>query len=150
MNSEDDNVMGKRKGRPIALDATAVSATSGAPAFITPPEGAPVYYGFQVLEDVVVDGFVFGMITDFEAESCEEGDAFVIAPDDSRAGLVWEIGETVSISPVLPIEATRWGVWAVSFPHAMDSRDNARRNLELIVPSLKEKWEAWREEFFQK
>jgi len=131
----------------MALDPTAVSATSHAPAFITPTAGAPVYYGFQVLEDVVVDGFIFGKITDFEAEPCAEGDAFVIAPDGSRAGLVWEAGETVSISEVLPIEASRWGVWAVSFPHPMNSRANARRNLELILPALKLKWNEWRQKF---
>jgi hypothetical protein len=32
-------------------------------------------------------GFAFGAITDLEAERCEEGDAFVIASDGSRAGL---------------------------------------------------------------
>ena len=119
----------------------AVSASPHAPGIITPPVGMPVYYGFQVLEDVAVDRFVFGMITDFEVEPCAEGDAFVIAPDNSRSGLVWEVGEPVSISEVLPIEATRWGVWAVTIPYEMSSRENVRRNLELIVPMLKEKWE---------
>jgi hypothetical protein len=145
MSNEDDKVTETRKGRPVAVDPTAASASSHVPAFIAPPAGAPVYHGFQVLEDVVVDGFIFGKITDFEAEPCAEGDAFVIAPDNSRAGLVWEVGEQVSISEVLPIERTRWGVWAVSFPHPMNSRANARRNLELILPELKLKWEEWRE-----
>ena len=26
------------------------------PAFISPPKGAPAYYGFVILDDVVVDG----------------------------------------------------------------------------------------------
>ena len=47
--------------------------------------------GFVVLDDVSVDGFTLGKITDFEVEPCMEGDAFVIAPDGSRAGLVWEV-----------------------------------------------------------
>jgi hypothetical protein len=136
-----------KKGRPMAPDPKAVSATSHAPAFVTPPAGAPVYHGFQVLEDVVVDGFTLGKITDFEAETCAEGDAFVLAPDNSRAGLVWEVGEAVSISEVLPIETGRWGVWGVTFPYAMDGRENARRNLKLIVPELKLKWEEWRRKF---
>jgi hypothetical protein len=131
----------------MAVDPNAVSASADAPAFITSPAGAPVYYGFQVLQDVVVDGFVFGKITDFEAEPCAEGDAFVIAPDNSRAGFVWEIGKAASVSEVLPIEAARWGAWAVTFPHAMESRENAKRNLELILPELKEKWQEWREKF---
>jgi hypothetical protein len=74
------------KGRPLAIDATALSASPTEPAFIAPPEGAPVYHGFVILDDIDVDGFTLGKITDFEAEPCEEGDAFVIAPDGSRAG----------------------------------------------------------------
>ena len=79
------------KGRPLAIDATAQSASPTEPAFIARPEGAPVYYGFVVLHDVTVDGFTLGKITDFEAEPCDEGDAFVIAPDGGRAGLGWEV-----------------------------------------------------------
>jgi hypothetical protein len=63
-------------------------------AFIARPEDAPVYHGFVILEDVAVDGFTLGKITDWEADPCETGDAFVIAPDGSRAGLVWK--------PVIP------------------------------------------------
>jgi hypothetical protein len=36
-----------------------------------------VYHGFVVLDDVVADGFTLGKITDFEAEACETGDAFI-------------------------------------------------------------------------
>ena len=140
--------MGKQpKGRPLAVDPSAASASPTEPAFIARPVGAPVYHGFQILDGVVVQGFTFGKITDFEAEPCQEGDAFVVAPDNSRAGLVWEVGEKVSVSQISPLESGRWGVWAVSFPHPMNSRENVRRNLELIVPSLKEKWNEWREKF---
>jgi hypothetical protein len=75
------------QGRPLALDPNARSASPTEPAFIARPEGAPVYHGFQALPDVVVEGFTFGKITDFEAGPCDVGDAFVIAPDGSRAGL---------------------------------------------------------------
>ena len=44
-------------GHPIALDPLAQSASQTEPAFIARPEGAPVYHGFQILSDVVVDGF---------------------------------------------------------------------------------------------
>src|SRR5579885_1087983 len=135
------------KARPLAIDPNAESASRTEPAFIARPAGAPVYHGFQVLEDVVVEGFTFGKITDFEAELCEEGDAFLVAPDNSRAGLVWEVADNVSISQISPLEPDRWGVWAVAFPHAMNSRENVRRNLELIVPTLKEKWDEWRAKF---
>jgi hypothetical protein len=29
----------------------------------------------------------------------------------------------------------------------MSSRENARRNLELILPALKEKWSEWRKKY---
>lgn len=29
----------------------------------------------------------------------------------------------------------------------MNSRENIRRNLELSLPALKEKWDEWREKF---
>src|ERR1700736_1999109 len=99
------------KGRPLAIDATARSASPTEPAFIARPDGAPVYYGFVVLDDVDADGFTLGKITDWEAEPCETGDAFVIAPDGSRAGLVWEVCDSPYFQEVMPIEGDRWGVW---------------------------------------
>jgi hypothetical protein len=83
------------KGRPLAIDATVQSASPTEPAFISPPEGAPVYYGFVVLDDVTADGFTLGKITDFEAEPCDEGDAFVIVPDGSRVGTFYQDGKRV-------------------------------------------------------
>src|SRR5215472_2596344 len=113
------------KGKPVALDCNATSASPTEPAFVARPKGAPIYYGFAVLDDVAADGFTFGAITDSEAEPTDTGDAFVIAPDGARAGLVWEVSETGYIEEVTPFERERWGVWAVSFPHPMNNRENA-------------------------
>ena len=142
----DDHSRDIPKGRPLALDPTAASASAGKPAFLSRPEGAPVYHGFQILNDVGVDGFTFGKITDFESADCSCGDAFVIAPDNSRAGLVWEYGESASFQQVMPPEPDRWGVWAVNFAHPMTSRQNARKNLESILPELKRRWKEWRDQ----
>ena len=130
-------------GRPLATDATAASTSQSLPGFLAKPLGAPVYHGFRVLNDVVVDGFTLGVITDFEAEQTSEGDAFVIAPDDSRAGLVWEVSDGASIAMIQAETDDRWGVWAVRFPFPMTTRENARRNLAAIVPLLRTKWEIW-------
>ncbi|MGB0012001.1 MAG: hypothetical protein WBQ03_10370 [Candidatus Sulfotelmatobacter sp.] len=135
------------KGRPLAIDATALSASPTEPAFIAPPEGAPVYHGFVILDDIDVDGFTLGKITDFEAEPCEEGDAFVIAPDGSRAGLVWEVSDKPYFQAVRPIETGRWGVWGVGFALPMDSRETARKNLDSILPELKLRWTEWKARF---
>lgn len=135
------------KGRPLAIDATAKRASPTEPAFIARPDGAPVYHGFVVLDDVDVDGFTLGKITDWEAEPCETGDAFAIAPDGSRAGLVWEICDPPYFQEVMPIEADRWGVWGVGFRLPMSSRENAHKNLESILPELKLRWTEWKSRF---
>ncbi len=133
------------EGRPLATDPDAPSATPGVPAFASRPTGAPVYHGFPVLDDVAVDGFRLGMISDWEAQpAMQSGDAFVVAPDNSRCGLNWYVSTEPRFSEVLAIEVDRWGVWDVGFPHQMRSREDARRNLEAILPKLKEAWNGWR------
>jgi len=133
----------EREGRPLRLDRNAEAADPDQPAFLSRPEGAPVYFGFPVLEDVEVDGFRLGMITDWEVESADRGDAFVVAPDGGRAGLDWEVHPETKIEEVLAPSEARWGVWYVRFPHAMTSRANARRNLAAVLPLLHPHWEAW-------
>src|SRR5262252_5017589 len=96
------------KGKPLALDRDAISASATEPAFVARPKGAPVYYGFVVLHDVAADGFTLGAITDFEVEPSGSGDAFVIAPDGSRAGLVWEVTAASYVEEVCPFESDRW------------------------------------------
>lgn len=136
-------------GRPVAFDPQADSAEKDLPGFLARPAGAPIYHGFRILTDVVVDGFTFGAITDFEAEKRYEGDAFVIAPDGSRAGLVWRVSSDPEFAVVCPESEDRWGVWAVAFPFEMSSRGNARLNLQAILPKLKPAWERWRNKYGQ-
>ena len=132
-------------GKPLRLDPGAVSARLDAPAFIARPSGAPVYYGFPILDDVEVDGFRLGMITDWEAEHSESGDAFVVAPDGSRCGLNWEVSAGRRCEEVIPPQPDRWGVWWVAFPHPMESREDARRNLAHVLLDLRRSGPPWSE-----
>jgi len=138
--------MDEPHGLPLRIDPDAESASADEPAFIACPPGAPVYYGFPILDDVEVDGFRLGMISDWEAEPSDYGDAFIVAPDDSRCGLVWEVGHGAYVDTAEPahVDESRWGVWNVGFPHAMDTRENARRNLRYVLAQLRPKWEEWR------
>ncbi len=97
------------------------------PAFLARPPGAPVYHGFPVIAGAQAGGFRLGMITDFLSEPAAEGDAYVIAPDGSRAGLVWQSGCDPYFEEVLPPGETRWGVWAVGLPLPMTTAQEARR-----------------------
>jgi len=133
-----------QRGRPLAIDHKAASTSPTEPAFIARPEGAPVYHGFVILDDIAIEGFTLGKITDWEkAEPCDAGDAFVIALDGSRAGIVWEVCNPPYFEEAMPVEADRWGVWGVGFLLPMNSRENARKNLESILPQLKSRWADW-------
>lgn len=131
-------------GRRLRPDPSAVSATPGTPAFLSRPSDAPVYHGFPILEETEVDGFRFGMITEFVASPDTVGDGFVVAPDDSRCGLVWEAESQVAyFREVLPPDIGRWGVRAVGLPLPLKTIDDARRYLERLLPELRPKWQSW-------
>lgn len=132
-----------REGLPLALDPAAESTDASLPGFLARPSGAPVYHGFQVVDAVVVEGFRIGLISEMSEE--DYGDAFVIAPDGSRAGLVWEQSSTPRFAEVAPFDEARWGVWGVGVPFPMSSPETVRRNLEHLLPDLKQRWAAWRD-----
>jgi len=79
--------------------------------------------------------FILGVITDLEAAESTEGDAGVVAPDNGRAGLVWKVSDNQRVAQICSLERDRWGVWAVSFPFKMTSRENDSDpdDLELVA-----------------
>ena len=139
---------GRDDGRRLSVDAGAESAAPGLPAFLARSAGAPVYHGFTVLDDVSVEGFLFGTITEIDPAGDDAGDAFVVAPDGSRCGLVWEVRSEPAVEEIIGFEERSWGVWGVGFPHPIASPQDARRNLEAVLPLLRPKWEAWRDAGF--
>lgn len=84
------------------------------------------------------------MITDFLGESTNYGDAFVVAPDGSRAGLVWETADDVYFAEVCAPTADRWGVWGVSQRLPMTTLSEAREYLAALVPELRARWQLWK------
>jgi hypothetical protein len=130
----------------LAIDRQAESADSSLPAFLAPPPGAPVYHGFPVIEGAAVMEFQLGMITNFLAAPDTAGDAYVIAPDGSRAGLVWasEVPEPY-FKQLVPPGDDRWGVWTVGLPLPMTTIDEARDYLAALLPQLRPQWETWRD-----
>src|SRR5581483_5777151 len=106
------------QGKPIRLDPNAESADPSLPAFIARPAGAPVYHGFPLLEESrTADGWCFGVISDPDCpEGRNWGDAFIVAPDNTRAGIIWHVGP-VEVEVSIPPEKDRWGVYALGIPH---------------------------------
>jgi hypothetical protein len=133
------------KSRDIDPDPEAESADPALPAFLARPESARVYHGFGLSDDVEVDGFKLGAITDFGPD-VDDGDAFLVAPDNSRAGLIWELSSETFVDQVIAPEPGRWGVWRVSFPCAVTDSASVAVVLADLVPRLRGHWDAWRAE----
>jgi hypothetical protein len=129
----------------MRIDPDAVSASNDVAAFIARPVGAPVYHGFPIIEPSEVDGFRFGMITDFVTDPDTCGDGFVVAPDGSRAGLVWEseVSEPYFVEVLAP-DSSRWGVWGVGTDRPMRTEVDTRAFIQSILPELRPRWEAWK------
>ena len=127
--------------RPLQLDKKATANDPNLPAFLSRPEGKPIYHGFPLIEETRTNGWCFGAITEFEdPEGCESGDGFVVAPDGQRAGLVWDVGEN-EMQQVAPPEEGRWGVYAVWFPRIIRTVDDLVFNFRFVLPSLRKKYE---------
>lgn len=127
------------EGRKIRLDGSAASADPNLPAFLARPPGAPAYHGFPVIPETETDGWLLGVITDYECEEPQtEGDAFVIAPDGSRAGIAWAT-DTPDFYEILPPDDLRWGVYGVRFPYAVGSLEDLIANFRAVLPRLKER-----------
>jgi hypothetical protein len=125
-------------------DLDAESADPNLPPWIARPKNAPAYHGFPLLEGSECEGFAFGVITSPEADAgSEDSVSYVVAPDGSRAGIVWcADGEPDPV--VLPPSDGRWGVYAFRFLHPVRNRHDLIRNLHEVLPQLKEYFEAAR------
>jgi hypothetical protein len=129
----------KPQAKDILQDPVAESAHPQLPAFLARPEGAPVYHGFPLIAETETNGWLLGAITAFEdPNGCEFGDAFVQAPDGSRAGLVWEVGSG-RVEQIVPPDTTRWGVWAVWFQRPVRSVEDLVVNFRAVLPELKKR-----------
>ncbi len=130
--------VGSRDGaRKLRVDRAAATASPGVPAFAAPPKGAPAYHGFPLVAATRTDGWCYGAITEFEDPAgCTSGDGFVEAPDGSRAGLVWSVGNA-PMKRVCAADARRWGVFAVSFPQPVRTTEDLAICFRAVLPGLR-------------
>jgi hypothetical protein len=127
----------KDEGLPLMLDPSAAAAEPSKPAFLSKPPGAPVYHGFPLVPETCIDGWCYGAITSYKnPKGCNVGDGYVQAPDGSRAGLVWEVGQD-KMSEILPPGPGRWGVYAVWFPKPVRNVVDLRDCFAHVLPQLR-------------
>ena len=103
-------------GYAAVVDPEAESASSDLPEFIAVPADAPAYYGFPLLQGSELEGWAFGVITSPVGDEPRVwGDAYVVAPDGSRAGIVWRAAGDPEPGIVCPASEGCWGVYGLSF-----------------------------------
>jgi hypothetical protein len=131
----------KNSGKQLFLDENAESSSTELPAFLAKPDGAPVYHGFPLLKESETYGWILGIITEFEDENgCDEGDAYVQAPNGDRIGLVWDVGKG-ELSMVREPDDNRMGVFQVWFPRIVKTKEDIIENFRHILPSIQKKYE---------
>jgi hypothetical protein len=141
----EDKLNWQTEGVPLRLDPEARSADSSVPAFLARPEDAPVYHGFTMLEQSRTDdGWCFRTISEPDCdEGSEWGDAFVVAPDGSRAGIIWEVGEPV-LEVSSPPDEDRWGVFHIGFARRAHDEAELVEQLREWLPELRRLYLSWR------
>ena len=99
-------------------------------------EHPPIVHGIPVVPETKCEGWYYGAITEFiEPDGCEDGDGYVVAPDGTCAGLVWEVGEG-EFTEILPPDEERWGVYAVWFPRPVHTVEDLMFNFRFVLPDL--------------
>jgi hypothetical protein len=134
--------MNKYVSKTLVQDKNSPPSQKDQPFFIR-NKGEKAYTGFPLIPETEADGFIFGAISDFlqpdGPEGCITGDGYVQAPDGSRAGLVWQVGD-ISLSPLLEPDQKRWGVYNVWFPKPIKIMEDLVFNFKEVLPLLKEQY----------
>lgn len=103
------------------------------------------YEEFALVAETATDGWVYGAITAYSADcraaplsacpptGCLHGDGFVQAPDGSRAGVVWNVGDFEPTMVSTP-EESRWGVCHVAFPRPIQTTEDLVLSFRSALP----------------
>ena len=97
-----------------------------------------IYHRFPLIERSRIDGWVFGTITEYaEPSGCYEGDAYVQAPDGSRAGMDWIVGTPRKPRVICEPEGRQWGVYEFVYPEPIVDTDGFVEMCHTFLPQLK-------------
>ena len=130
-------IISKIKSKILRLDNDTDFATQANSKYHAKPEGVTVYHEFPLVIETMTEVWCLGVITEYiDPDGCSYGDAFVVAPDGSRAGLVWDVGREDVLEISAPDE-TRWGVYQVWFSRPIRTTDDLVVCFREALPQLK-------------
>jgi len=134
-------VTGEVVSKTLVIDPGAELIDRSEPPFATALPGSKAYYGHPLLEATRVEGWCLGVVTDpFEPDcdsGCTIGDAFVEAPDGSRAGLVWALDEAPRFAVLFLPDSKRWGVFYLAVEQPIATMEQLRDAFTFMLPALK-------------
>lgn len=140
--TELETSAGRVVQKPLLLDPKAVSTDPEKAPFVAPPPGSKPYYAFPVIEATCKAGWCYGAITDFlspdDPRGCTIGDGFVQAPDGTRAGVLWELGESPTYNVISEADGQRWGVYHFIVAEPVTDVESMSRVFHRMLPKLRE------------
>ena len=86
------------------------------------------------------------MIIESSPEPDRVGRAIVTAPDGSVAWLVWEANVRRYERELRAPDDRRWGAWRAGLPLRLTTGDEGQAFFAEVMPELRARWEAWRQE----
>lgn len=105
------------------------------------------YFGSSVVPGVDVDGWRLGLYTGPDLDSddpVDAGDAYLVAPDGRRCGIVWSIQQPTFFVILLGDQGDRFGVFEVACEHGPTTTPEARLFVRDLLPHVRPLWEARR------
>ena len=99
--------------------------------------------GRLVEETRTEDGWAMEILTSaYRPENATKGTALVVAPDGSRAGLFWFVGEG-ELEELYAPERQLWGVFTVWFPKPVFNAEDLAANFNIVLPALRARYEEF-------
>ena len=107
---------------------------------------APKIVARVVEETRTEDGWAmesFGSIDPVKGSS--QGNGYVVAPDGSRAAIMWRVGEGANLE-YQPQDSDLWAIYKISFPKPVFNAPDLAANFGRILPDLRARYEVRRAE----